>query len=34
MGNVDNRSNVNNQTVINIQNMIGNIGYLIKKTEQ
>lgn len=33
MGNVDNRSNVNNQTVINIQNMIGNIGIPDKKTE-
>jgi len=33
MGNVDNRANVGNQTIINIQNMTGNIGMPEKKAE-
>ena len=33
IGNVDNRANVGNQTIINIQNMTGNIGMPDKKTE-
>ena len=33
MGNVDNRANVGTQTIINIQNMTGNIGIPDKKVE-
>ena len=33
VGNVDNHANVGNQTIINIQNMTGNIGIPDKKSE-
>lgn len=33
VGNVDNHANVGNQTIINIQNMTGNIGTPDKKGE-
>ena len=33
VGNVDNHANVGNQTIINIQNMTGNIGTPDKKSE-